>query len=166
MNFRRGSEFRKVIEETECRFSCNNRAKGVVHIGVAYRSRGKCMDFEAIMLFTRQVFHWQSYTILLICETYYFKLILSLWYCKSVADKKTCNLHEEITFPHKLIFVFILCFVGGNITKKIWEKRYKGDPPFKGGWVVYRSKVQPFCTLWSKLVRNKTIWSHQIIHNL
>ena len=61
----------------------------------------------------------------MICETYYFKLILSLWYCKSVADKKTCNLHEEITIPHKFIFVFIPCFVGATLPKKFQKLRKK-----------------------------------------
>ena len=55
---------------------------GVVHIGGAYRNGGKCVDFEAIMLFTQQVSHLQSYTIPFdMWDYYYFKLILS----KSVA---------------------------------------------------------------------------------
>ena len=99
---------------------------GVVHIGGAYRSGGKCMDFEAIMLFTQQVFHLQSYIILFdMWDCYYFKLILSLWCCKSVACKKTCNVQEEITFPRKLIFVFIPCFVGATLPKKFQKLRKK-----------------------------------------
>ena len=55
---------------------------GLVHIGGAFRNGGKCVDFEAIMLFTQQVSHLQSYAIPFdMWDYYYFKLILS----KSVA---------------------------------------------------------------------------------
>ena len=47
---------------------------------------------------------------------------------KSVAYKKPCNnvlysfKHEEATFPHAFVFVFIPQFFGGDIVKKMFSK--------------------------------------------
>ena len=77
---------------------------------------------------------------------------------KSVVYKRAFNAvsksskNKKIILPHEFIFVFIWYFIGVILLEKscqkwkVWKK-YKNGDGGKGG-VVYRRRVQTFCTLW------------------
>ena len=46
---------------------------------------------------------------------HYFSLVMQA-FCSN-SEK-----HEEVTFPHDFVLVFILCFIGAILSKKCWEK--------------------------------------------
>ena len=50
-------------------------------------------------------------------------LLVKVFICKKACDVVLqSSKHEEITFPQGFAFVFISCFIGGDIVKKCYEK--------------------------------------------